>query len=86
MIPMPPIQWLNDLHRIMLLGVLAKSVITVAPVVVKPEADSNTALARSGVAFVRRKGIVPQAIIRIQDRPTSRKPSLLERPGRSSSA
>ncbi|MCH2365425.1 MAG: nucleoside 2-deoxyribosyltransferase, partial [Planctomycetes bacterium] len=47
--------------------------------------DDGTAF-ELGVAFVRRKGTVPQAIIRIQDRPTSRKPSLLERPGRSSSA
>ena len=83
---MPPIQWLRDLHSRMLLGAAWMSVSTVAPVVVKPEADSKMAPAKSWMAPVSRKGIVPQAIISVHTSPTRRKPSLRDRPGRSSSS
>ena len=41
--PMPPIQWLNRRQNMTPRGMPTRSVTTVAPVVVKPETDSNSA-------------------------------------------
>jgi len=52
---------------------------TVAPVVVNPETDSNTAQATDFVTPVARKGTVPAITIAIHPRPTTASASLGER-------
>ena len=73
--PIPPIQWVKLLQKIMHLGTTSTSVRTLAPVVVNPDMVSNRA--STGLVKVpeNRKGSPPITLMAIQQRATATNPS-----------
>jgi hypothetical protein len=78
---MPPNHWVTERHNRMPRGQTSISVITEDPVVVKPDADSKNAPAKSIPGGHRMYGSPPNALLNNQPRPTiitaSRRNSLL---------
>ena len=73
--PMPPIHWDRSLHSMQLRLSVSTSVSTVAPVVEKPDTDSNSASTKSGMSPLKIYGSAPRSDMSIHARPTARKPS-----------
>ena len=72
MIPMPPIQCVRLLQNKIPLGSDSISFNIVDPVVVYPEIVSNSAFVNSGIAPVNRNGSVPDKVITIQPKATTK--------------
>ena len=76
MIPIPPIQCINPRQRMNVFGMLSTSAITVAPVAVIPDIDSN----RASIGLTNTpdmiKGIAPNNTVNIHVELTTKKPSL----------
>ena len=77
--PMPPAQWVKLRQKSRPFGTDSTSIKIVAPVVVKPEAASNTASKKLGVTPERKKGRAPKMDTRTQVRATTAKPSRARR-------
>ena len=75
MMPIPPNQWVKLLQKRTLLGRISTSLRMLAPVVVKPEVDSNIASVNDVIEPVNKKGIAPMRIIAIQLKLTIANPS-----------
>ena len=76
MIPIPPIQCINPRHSMKDFGMLSTSEITVAPVAVIPDIDSNSASIGLTNTPDIIKGIAPNNIVKIHVELTTKKPSL----------
>ena len=75
-IPIPPIQWVKLLQKSIQRGRASTSERILAPVVVKPEAVSNTASIMEGMHPEIRKGSAPKILSTNQARATVINPSL----------
>ena len=76
---MPPIQWVKLRQNITPWRGVSKSVSTVAPVVVKPEAASNSASVKLGSMPLSINGIAPNTLSKIHASATTAKPSRARR-------
>ena len=79
--PMPPSQWVKERQNSTPLGIDSMSVRMEAPVVVKPEADSNTQSTKEGKLPLSQKGRAPNRQVANQIRPTATKPSRVKKWG-----
>ena len=73
--PMPPSQWVKLLQNKILFGNDSISFRTVAPVVLNPDAHSNTASIKRGIEPLITNGIAPNKDTLIQLSATMAKPS-----------
>ena len=76
MMPIPPSQWVKERQKRIDFGIDSISVRIEAPVVLKPEQDSNTASARSGIDPEIINGAAPAREHTSHVRDTTKNPSL----------
>ncbi len=76
--PIPPIQWVSERHISDVCDIASTFVRMLAPVVVKPEAVSNTASVKEGISPVSMKGMQPAILSTSQERAVATQPSFMK--------